>query len=259
MELLNPEHLSFKLLIIMFAVAILAGFIDAIAGGGGLIAMPAFLLAGISPVLALGTNRLQATIGELTSLIVYKKNGLLENTGLLRGAFWSAIGAIIGSIIATKMSKEFLQLLLPILMLLILIYTVFSKKIRSNTPQHKVLSTSVFMCVMGLILGFYNGFFGPGTGSLWVIAFISLMGCTIKQASIFSKPLNFTSNLVSLIYFIFVGKVIFLLGFVMAAGQIIGASFGSKMVISNGDKIIRPLFITVVTIMTVKLIWQTWF
>ncbi|WP_282815422.1 TSUP family transporter, partial [Klebsiella pneumoniae] len=151
-----------------------------------------------------------------------------------------------------------LEIMLPALMVCILLYTVFSKRIRENTPQKKILSPATFMCVMGIILGFYNGFFGPGTGSLWVVAFVSLMGATIKQASIYTKPLNFTSNIVSLAYFIFIGKVIFLLGGIMALGQIIGAAAGSKLVVKNGEKVVRPFFILVVSAMTIKLIWQTW-
>ncbi|HDO7145075.1 TSUP family transporter [Klebsiella pneumoniae] len=258
MEYLNAHYLGPQLLFIMFIVAIVAGFVDAIAGGGGLIAMPAFLLAGVPPITALGTNRLQASIGELTSIVVYKRRGLLIQEGLLKGAAWTGFGAVIGSISASIMTKEALEIMLPALMVCILLYTVFSKRIRENTPQKKILSPATFMCVMGIILGFYNGFFGPGTGSLWVVAFVSLMGATIKQASIYTKPLNFTSNIVSLAYFIFIGKVIFLLGGIMALGQIIGAAAGSKLVVKNGEKVVRPFFILVVSAMTIKLIWQTW-
>lgn len=259
MELFSADFLSPHLLAIMFLVALVAGAIDAVAGGGGLIVMPAFLLAGVPPITALGTNRLQASIGELTSIVVYYRNGLLINMCFVRGAIFTGVGAIIGSIAASLMTTDALNLLLPVLMGCILIYTIFSKKIRDNIVHRQVLSVSLFMSFMGIVLGFYNGFFGPGTGSLWLIAFVTLLGSTLREASIYSKPLNFVSNLISLIFFIAVGEVSFALGGVMAMGQVIGATFGSRLVISNGERIVRPLFICVVSMLTAKLILQAWF
>ena len=259
MELFSADFLSPQLLAIMFLVALVAGAIDAVAGGGGLIVMPAFLLVGVPPLTALGTNRLQACIGELTSLVVYHRNGLLINMGFMRGAIFTGGGAIIGSIVASLMTTDALNLFLPVLMGCILTYTIFSKRIRDNIVHQQVLSLPLFMSSMGVALGFYNGFFGPGTGSLWLIAFVTLLGSTLREASIYSKPLNFVSNLISLIFFVAVGEVSFALGGIMAMGQIIGATFGSRLVISNGERIVRPLFICVVSILTAKLILQAWF
>lgn len=245
-----------NLLLILFAVAVFAGFIDAIAGGGGLISTPAMLILGVPPVIALGTNRMQSSVGELTSIIVYRNSGKITGDYLKRGILFTALGAVGGSFTVYWLPNDVLYVLLPILMFAILTYTLFSKRIRENQESRKLMSEAAFMMLAGAVLGFYNGFFGPGTGSLWVIAFISLAGYTIKNASIHSKPLNFTSNLVSLACFIFMGMVNFKLGLAMAAGQVIGSYLGSHTVLNNGDKIVRPVFIVITSLMTIKLLYD---
>lgn len=249
-------HIADSIIVILFFIAIFSGFIDAIAGGGGLISTPAMLILGLPPVIALGTNRLQSSIGELTSILIYKNNGKINGKHLLKGIVSASIGAILGSYFVNSIPNDTLYIILPILMTAILIYTIFSKKIRENKESKKIISLPVFMIIMGVLLGFYNGFFGPGTGSLWVISFISLVGYTIKNASINSKPLNFSSNLVSLFCFIYMGQVNYKVGITMAIGQIIGSTLGSRAVLNNGDKIVRPIFIAVTSVMTMKMIYD---
>ncbi|MDH1321590.1 TSUP family transporter [Enterobacter bugandensis] len=249
-------HVATNVVVILFFVSIFAGFIDAVAGGGGLISTPAMLILGLPPVIALGTNRLQSSIGELTPILIYKNNGKINTEYLTKGIISVSLGAVLGSYFVSSIPNDALYILLPILMVVILIYTIFSKKIRDNKESRSVVSMPVFMTGMGLLLGFYNGFFGPGTGSLWVISFISLVGYTIKNASINAKPLNFSSNIISLMCFIYMGQVNFVVGIVMALGQIIGSSLGSHTVLKNGDKIVRPVFILVTSIMTLKMIYD---
>jgi len=249
-------ELSNQLLLILFFVAIIAGIVDAIAGGGGLITVPALLLAGIPPFYALGVNRLQAVIGETTSFLTFLAHKQLSTKGLLVGVISTAIGAILGSYSISLFSENNLKILLPILMLAITAYAVFSKRLKSTTNSKAKIDTHRFMILFGLIIGFYNGFFGPGTGSLWMVSFVILLGFTIKQASMSTKPLNLIGNIISLIFFIGLGYVDYQLGLIMGAGQIVGSIIGSKIVISNGDKIVRPVFISVTLIMTVKLIYE---
>ncbi|MCE2004251.1 TSUP family transporter [Enterobacter asburiae] len=252
----DAMHAATNIIVILFFVAIFAGFIDAVAGGGGLISTPAMLILGLPPVIALGTNRLQSSIGELTSILIYKNNGKLNGEHLIKGIIAVSIGAVFGSYFVSSLPNDILYVLLPVLMVTILIYTIFSKRIRENKQSRSIISMPVFMIGMGLLLGFYNGFFGPGTGSLWVISFISLVGYTIKNASINAKPLNFSSNIISLACFIYMGQVNFVVGLVMAVGQIIGSTMGSHTVIKNGDKIVRPVFILVTSLMTLKMIYD---
>lgn len=241
---------------LLFAVSVIAGIVDAIAGGGGLITVPSLLLAGLPPMAVLGTNRLQAVIGELTTSLMYIFSRQLPTKGLLLGLFYTAIGAITGAQAVNLIDKESLEILLPILMAGITVYSILSKKLKATEAASAKLSTAHFMMLCGLLIGFYNGFFGPGTGSIWMLAFVALFGYTIKQATMATKPLNLIGNVFSLILFILLGQVDYQLGLLMGIGQIIGSVIGSKFVISYGARLVRPVFIAVTIIMTTKLIYE---
>ena len=249
--------LSDNILLLLFIIAIVAGIVDAIAGGGGLITVPTLLLAGVPPIIALGTNRLQAVIGETTSFITFLLHNQIKMKGLFIGMLTTAIGAVIGSYSVSIFDEQLLKFLLPILMVCITIYSILSKRLKSPAACKPKVNTDVFMVVSGLIIGFYNGFFGPGTGSIWMVSLVIMLGLTIKQASITTKPLNLMGNFVSLLFFVSLGSVDYTLGLIMGGGQILGSIIGSKMVMKNGDKIVRPVFISVTLIMTFKLIYET--
>lgn len=256
--MLDLFHLTIEADVVTFLVlvAIVAGIIDAIAGGGGLITVPALLIAGIPPLNALGTNRLQAVIGEATSFLtyLYNKEVKLEQLGV--GLITTLIGATLGSYAVSLVPDGTLKVLLPILMVAIAIYSVFSNRLKSNKSGKPIMSIKLFMVSMGLIIGFYNGFFGPGTGSIWMIAFVILLGRTIKQASISTKPLNLAGNFISLVFFAYIGQVNYQVGLLMGLGQIFGAIIGSKIVIKNGDKVVRPVFIVISILISIKVVFE---
>ncbi|TDO98876.1 TSUP family transporter [Marinomonas balearica] len=253
---LDTFTLDSHVLLFLFLVAICAGVVDAIAGGGGLITIPSLLIAGVPPILTLGTNRLQAVIGESTAFITFLLHNQIQAKGLITGISFTAIGALAGSYSVSLFDKNTLEILLPILMVCITTYAIFSKRIKGTEATQGKISTRSFMISCGLIIGFYNGFFGPGTGSIWMLAFVILLGFTIKQASIMTKPLNLMGNLVSLFFFLGISAVDYRIGLAMGAGQVIGSVVGSKVVISKGDTIVRPVFITVTLLMTSKLIYE---
>lgn len=240
----------------LFIIAIVAGVVDAIAGGGGLVTVPSLLLCGLPPMIALGTNKLQAVIGEMTTSIIFVFSRQLPRQGLFLGVFCTSIGAVVGSFSVNLVDKESLEILLPVLMVTITIYSIMSKKLKSTDSSKAKLSTTHFMLFGGLIIGFYNGFFGPGTGSLWMISFVILLGYTIKQATMVTKPLNLVGNFASLILFIIIGQVDYTVSFIMGFGQIIGSIIGSKCVITYGTQLVRPVFISATLIMTTKLIYE---
>lgn len=240
----------------LFAISIVAGIVDAIAGGGGLITIPSLLLFGVPPMVALGTNRLQAVIGELTTSVMFIVSKQLPTSGLALGIVCTAIGAFVGSHAVSLIDKETLALLLPFMMVAITIYAITSNRLKSTQASSAKLSTSKFMLGSGLLIGFYNGFFGPGTGSLWMMAFVILLGYTIKQATMVTKPLNLVGNIASLLLFIVLGQVDYTLGLIMGTGQIIGSVIGSKFVIAYGSKLVRPVFISVTVAMTAKLLYE---
>jgi uncharacterized membrane protein YfcA len=249
-ELLN--EFGYFVIVVLFVVAIVAGIVDTIAGGGGLITLPMLLFFNIPPATALGTNRLQATIGELSAIIFFIRKKALNFKFLLNGIVFTAIGAVAGTMLAYSINEKTLAFILPILLLLIAAYSLLSHKILTDAESHQLLSTKNFLILSGLIIGFYNGFFGPGTGSIWILAFVVLLGSSVSQASINAKPLNFIGNLVSLSVFLFLGKVAILIGIIMGLGQILGAFIGSHLVINKGAKIIKPIFIIVVILIAMK-------
>lgn len=252
------ELMMQSILLIVFAMGVVAGFVDSIAGGGGLITVPTLLFAGLDPLVALGTNKLQSSMGEITASANYIAKKQLSFNGLLGGLFYTVIGSVLGAVAVSYVSKQSLEILVPILMLAITVYAIFSKKLRSIEQTQPLVSKKTFYLVCGLVIGFYNGFFGPGVGSIWIVAFIILLGYTVKHASMSTKPLNLVGNLSSLIYFVYIDKVNFVFGLTMGAGQIFGAFIGSHVVLKNGDRIVRPVFIAVCLGVTGKLIYNTY-
>lgn len=167
------SELGYFVLAVLFFVAIIAGIVDT--GGGGLITLPMLLFFNIPPVTALGTNRLQATIGELSAIIFFIRKKVLNLKFLLHGFIFTSIGAIAGTMQAYLMNEKTLEFILPILLLLIAVFSLFSHKLLVDVESHKLLSTKKFFVLSGLLISFYNGFFGPGTGSIWILAFVVLL------------------------------------------------------------------------------------
>lgn len=246
-------------LLILFCIAMFAGFVDSIAGGGGLVTLPTLLLTGIDPILALGTNKLQATMGELTSSINFIRQKQLNLQGIWLGVVLTMLASLAGSVAVSFLPKYLVMKLLPIFMLSITLYAIFSKRLRDTQIKAALISKIRFYVLCGIAIGFYNGFFGPGVGSIWIICFILLLGYTAKMASMHTKPLNLAANAVSLIYFLSIGKVYFLYGLTMGCGQVLGALIGSRCMIKNGEKLVRPVFITVCLCMTLKLFHSNYF
>lgn len=237
---------------IMFVVALIAGWIDSIAGGGGLITLPALLAAGLPPHVALGTNKLQSTFGSFTASFNHVRKGVVDLRRALWGIVFTAIGAAAGAAVVQLINSELLEKIIPILLLAILVYFIFSPRLGDHDSPPR-MTANLFHLIFGLGLGFYDGVFGPGTGSFWAFAYVSLMGFNLLRASGYTKVMNFTSNILSLITFAIGGNVTLMIGVVMGAGQIIGAYFGSHMAIKRGARFIRPVFIIVVSATIVKL------
>lgn len=244
--------------IILVIAGFFAGLIDSIAGGGGLIALPALLSVGLPAHLALGTNKLQGSFGTLTASLNYSRNNLVNFKDTIQGVIWTTIGAIIGTLLIQSLSTPFLNNFIPILLLAIFLYTLFSPRLGKKDHSSR-LSHSMFYCLTGLILGFYDGFFGPGTGSFWMLSFVLFMGIDFTKATAHTKIMNFTSNIVALVVFILGGNVVFLAGIVMGLGQVLGAVTGSNIVILRGVKFVRIAFLVIIGVTIVKLMISTYF
>lgn len=247
--------LSVFTLIILFLVAVIAGFINAIAGGGGLLSIPILMWAGLPPTVVLATNKLQACGGSFFASWYFVRKGIVKLDEIKLPFACAFLGSIIGTIVVQKMDATILASMLPFLILAIGGYFLFSKNISDEKNRQQVLSPTIFAFTIALTLGFYDGFFGPGTGSFLTLAFVALGGFNLIKATAHAKVLNFASNIAALISFALTGQVLWMVGLVMLIGQALGATLGSKMVLTHGAKFIRPLMVTVSIAMSVKLLW----
>ncbi|HAB15439.1 MAG TPA: TSUP family transporter [Verrucomicrobiota bacterium] len=240
---------------VLFVVGLVAGFVDAIAGGGGLLTVPMLLAAGLSPQDSLGTNKFQSSFGTALATRHYARGGLLNWAELRVGLLASCFGALAGAWTVTRIQPDFLRPVIPILLVGIALYT-WHKPHLGRQPGLARLPGPVFGLVFGVALGFYDGFFGPGTGSFWTVACVGLLGLDLLRATAYTKVMNLASNLVALAMFLTAGHVRFEVGLVMAAGQMIGGQMGAHSAVRGGARLIRPMFLAMVIALAIKLGWD---
>ncbi|HBV75393.1 MULTISPECIES: sulfite exporter TauE/SafE family protein [Vibrio] len=256
MEMLDPT-----MLLILGIVAFAAGFIDAVAGGGGMLTVPALLSIGLPPHLALGTNKLSATFASSTAAFTYYKKRLFTPDFWYRSFIATLIGAISGTLIINIISTAWLEKILPLIILATAIYTIFNKTPKDTHNALPPASKNIHkkQVLQGLSLGFYDGAVGPGTGAFWTVSNMALYRMNILLASGVSKAMNFTSNFTSLITFAILGQINWALGLTMGLCLMAGAYVGAHSAIRFGAAFIRPVFIIVVSVMAIKLAYQAWF
>lgn len=244
------------LLGVLFLVALLAGFIDAIAGGGGLLTVPALLAAGLSPAQALATNKLQSVGGSFSASLYFIRRKAVDLREQKLNIALTFLGSISGALLVQHVQGDILRQLLPLLVITIGLYFLLMPKIGEEDRQRR-LHGLPFALVAGGCVGFYDGFFGPGAGSFYALAFVTLCGYNLAKSTAHAKVLNFTSNLGGLLLFMLGGKVVWLVGLVMLAGQVCGARLGARMVLTKGQKLIRPMIVIVSAVMSAKLLYDS--
>ncbi len=239
---------------ILFGTGLAAGFVDSIAGGGGLITIPVLLNLGLDAKHALGTNKLQASFGSGSAAWHYARAGTMSLRDCVWGFFWSLIGAALGSWAVTRADPALLRKAIPILLIAVALFILLKPQLGERDVRPR-MKRGVFDLLFGLTIGFYDGFVGPGTGTFWTMAFMLGVGFNMTRATGATKVMNFASNLSSLAFFLIAGKVLFLQGLLMGLGQLIGAWIGARMVIARGTKFIRPIFISVVLAVTLRVLY----
>lgn len=232
-----------------------AGLIDSIAGGGGLLALPSLLLAGLDPVAALATNKLQGSFGTASATYTFWRKGKLDLFAHKAEVALVFLGGVLGVLAVAYAPTQLLNAIMPVLLIAIAIYFAVSPRLTDASSQPR-LPVAWFTFGFAPVIGFYDGVFGPGTGSFFMLALVALFGCGIIDATGRTKLLNFTSNIASLMMFAFGGKIIWTIGLVMGLAQIAGAQAGSHLAIRNGATIIRPLLVVVCIVMAVRLLWK---
>ena len=245
---LAPEVLT-----LLFAAGLSAGFVDAVAGGGGLITVPVLMWVGLPPQMVLGTNKMQACCGTLLAVVRYAKAGLVTWADVRLTVLVTFLFALLGTYGVTQVSNDLLKKLVPWLLLAIAVYALLTPRFGQVLGRAR-LRPSLFALLAGSALGFYDGFFGPGTGAFWTLACIALLGLELTRATAYTKVVNLTSNVASLLVFLWVDCVRFNVAAIMIAGQLIGARLGSGLVMKHGAPFVRVVFLTVVFALIIKLL-----
>jgi uncharacterized protein len=231
----------------------MAGFVDSIAGGGGLISVPCLLSLGLPPHLALGTNKAQSVVGAVSSLATYAQKKRLTQARVPLGLLGGFVGGLLGARIVLWVRPEPLRPVMLALLFGAAVLAMLPRKQRASQVNPKGVAFLIAPC-----MGTYDGFFGPGTGSLLIIAFMTALGDEEVLASGNAKVVNFASNAASVLSFALAGKIIWLIALPMALFNACGAALGSRLAIHFGKGLVRAALITVLGILLLKLC-RDWF
>ena len=238
---------------VLTATAVLSGFVDAIAGGGALIAIPALLYAGVPPLHALGTNKLQSLFGNATSLANYARSGLVEWRGNRSTIVIMFVGGALGAWAVQAIDTRLLGLIIPVLLIVAALYVLLSPRMTDEDARQR-LSPAGYAPVGGAI-AFYDGFFGPGASTFFATSLVALRGYGLTRATAMTKLFNLTAIFASVILFALGGHMLWLLGLCMAAGAVLGGWLGSHTALRFGARVIRPLLVAISLALTARLLW----
>jgi uncharacterized membrane protein YfcA len=254
-----PVHMDLPLwaYLILIVVGLAAGLVDAMAGGGGIITVPVLLNLGLPVPVALGTNKLQGSFGSVVAARHYLRSGMVNLRECRLGIVTTLIGALGGAGVVHLIDNRLLEAVIPWMLAAIVLYSIVRPQVGVQDHPPRLRATP-FFALFGLGLGFYDGFFGPGTGSFWTIALVVVMGFNFARATGVTKVMNATSNLAALGFFVLAGEVNYTAGLTMGAGQIVGARLGSALVVRRGARFVRPLFQTMAILVTLRLLWTVY-
>jgi len=248
-----------SVIVLLSLAFFVAGFIDSIAGGGGLITLPALLFAGIPPQLALGTNKLASSFGTGTAVLNFMLNKKMLLKVLIVGIGFSLTGSFIGSKTILLLNPELVGKIIVFLLPLGIIATVIPRKGKTNDNELIKLDYWLKIPIICLTIGFYDGFFGPGTGSFLTLSFFFFTRMKLVQATANAKVFNLMSNVGSLVAFLLAGKVLFMISIPLALANMTGNYFGSRLAIKKGEGFIRIFLIIAFVLLLGSLVWKYYF
>ena len=249
--------MTLTVILLLSGMSFLAGFIDAVAGGGGLILMPSLLVAGIPPQMALGTNKFAGMLGTMTALINFVRSRKVIWKIALVGVGFSLVGSVLGTRAILHFDQttaaKIIVLLLPVPAIL-----TFLPKRRIKTSETEFSSMNMYLHVplLCLVIGFYDGFFGPGTGTFLIFGFYAFLGLHLINASAVSKVFNLASNVGSFLTFVFAHKVLYSIGIPIALANIMGGYIGSSLAIRKGQAFIKIILILVFVLLFLTLVFK---
>lgn len=244
-----------ELLALLALAGLGAGFIDSIAGGGGLITLPVLMLAGVPPDQALATNKVQGTFGSATAALSYARSGLVDLRRQGRAAVMAGVASVFGALLVTWLPTQGLRVVLPVVLLGIAGFFAFRPGLDDQDRAQR-MAPGLFLLTAVPAIGLYDGLIGPGAGAFYMLAFVMLAGQGILKATAHTKLLNFASNIGALGTFALTGQPLWLVGLVMGLAQMAGAMLGARVAMRVGARVIKPLLVVTSTVLALRLIWQ---
>lgn len=247
-------QLDTNLLFLLYPLIFLAGFIDAIAGGGGLISLPSYFLLGLPPHVAYGSNKFSSCMGTTFSVFRFIRSKRVHMKSAIASVCSALVGSALGVRIVMMLDEKYLRycliVLLPVIAVFVLTQRGFGDGITKNLNDRKIVQLSL---LIGFVLGLYDGFFGPGSGSFMILAYTGLLGFDLTTSSGNAKIVNLAANVGALFTYILNDKVLFSVALPAAAFGILGNWIGSGLAIKNGSKIIKPVFVGVLVLLFLKI------
>ena len=234
------------------AVALVAGCMDAIAGGGGLLTVPALILAGLDPRSVLATNKLQGSFGTASATAAFQRAGHLEVKHAWPFALAAAAGSVVGALTLNAVPQRAVSVALPFVLVGVALYFVLSPRF-GDGDRHRLMSRPAVLATLVPLVGFYDGVFGPGAGSFYMAGLVAVLGFGVVKATAHTKLCNAASNLAGLATFALGGHVIWALGLAMGLAALVGAQIGARLAMRLGARLVKPLIVTVSLVLAVKL------
>jgi uncharacterized membrane protein YfcA len=243
------------LLALLVLAAFAAGFVDSIAGGGGLIALPALLLAGAPPLTALATNKVQGIFGAGTAAITYARAGLVSPRAAGGPFVISVLAAAIGTLFAALLPVDLIRAALPVILIAIALFFALKPGLTDQDGRAR-MGTVAFGATLIPAVAFYDGLIGPGAGAFFMLGFVLLAGFGVLRATAHTKWVNFGSNLGSLAAFSLIATPWWAVGIAMGLAQVAGARLGARLAVRVGARIIKPLLVITATALALRLLTQ---
>lgn len=251
----EPDILTF---LIVCPLVGLAGFVDAIAGGGGFISLPAYLISGVPPINAVATNKISSAMGTSLATFRYGKMGYINAKTAVPSAVLALLGSWLGATLAMQLSDDVIRIAMIVLLPLMAVYVLRSKRLSDECGSEYPLKRTILITMaIAFPIGVYDGFYGPGTGTILMTLLVGAAHYSLKNAAGTTKVINLSTNIAALFTYLLSGKTLILLGATAGLFNIAGAYLGTKFFSEKGAAIAKPMIIIVICVFFVKIIGET--
>lgn len=242
--------------LIVCPLVFLAGFVDAAAGGGGLISLPAYMIVGLNPIDAIGTNKFSASCGTLVATMRYSRCGFIHWREMVLAIIAALIGSWFGARLALMVENEIFKIIMLVILPITAIFVLNKRALSKYRCPYTTRQTKTIVTILALVMGLYDGFYGPGTGTFLMLMLVGIAHISLEQAVGTTKVINLSTNLASLSVYLVHGKVLFPLALVAAVFGIAGNYIGARHFTRKGAKFVKPIIVAVLVIFFIKLCWE---